>query len=1052
NAAGTTFTVNSAGANTFGGAFASPSGIGNLTKSGAGSLTLTNTSTYNGFTHIDNGTLILGVTNALPVTTPLRIGNANANVTSLDLNGFNQAVAGLQANPSATLASNISIFNNSPSGGTSTLTITGGILTFGGAIAPATVTLKDNNGGGSGVVALALTGGTTTFSGAAANNIFTYSGGTTISGTGTLNIDADAKLGTGGLNLNPGGTLQFASAGGVTLGAARTVTLGGGTFDTNGGNDAIASNMTGTSLVKAGVGTLTLTPAAANTYTGQTAIQNGTLVLGNSGALPAGTGLQLGSGANNTTLDVNGQNVTVSALSVIGSGTATILNNGGAAATVTFAGGTSTFTGVLSSGGTNPVNLTVGSGSLTLLKGGLGASATQTVTVNDGGTFGVKVVNPGDVLSLGTLNVGSGAGVSNLSFSLSGNPTTAPIAATNVAGSLAGTARINIANGAPALTAPVTFDLLTSVNPITNLGSFSLGTLPPRVLATLVTTPTSLRLNITAIDTIKWTGASPTNPTFWDVGTVGGDGFTPASGTPNWKQVTGGQVTVYTETSVPGDTVTFDGTATGPKTIDLRTALSPAAVTVDTAGGDYTFTSTTTGGLTGGMSLFKKNAGTLFVTNPTANTYTGGTFVQGGTVQIGGTSPATPGPGSLPLTPAGSAATLSGGGTLAFNLDAPFVLSGFVTDTDGTGVVNVLGNTVTLTNAANNWSTTNVSAGATLQVGDGSSNGSLVGNANNSGVLAFKPGLGGGAYPVNVGGAGGIVRSLGSQVTTLSGNITGGQSVQVNDTSTVILTGPANTFGGGITINPGTTLQVGDGTLSGSLPAASIPNNNGTLAFKPGPDGITFANVIGGTGAVQALANTTILTGVNAYGGTTTVAAGATLQLGDGTTTGAIAGNVTDNGTLVLKPAPGGATYGNAISGSGAVSLVGAGPFTFTTATTYSGGTTVPAGTTFNYGVANALPNAGTLSVDGTVNLNGLNAAIFGLTGAGTINLGSSSATVLTVNGSGTFNGVITGDGNLSKATNNSTQITLGNHNTYTGYTNVQNSDTVNIAVDNALP
>ena len=51
-----------------------------------------------------------------------------------------------------------------------------------------------------------------------------------------------------------------------------------------------------------------------------------------------------------------------------------------------------------------------------------------------------------------------------------------------------------------------------------------------------------------------------------------------------------------------------------------------------------------------------------------------------------------------------------------------------VTDTDATGVVNILGNTVTLTNGANNWSATNISAGATLQVGDGSAAGALLGN------------------------------------------------------------------------------------------------------------------------------------------------------------------------------------------------------------------------------------------------------------------------------------------------------------------------------------
>ena len=43
-----------------------------------------------------------------------------------------------------------------------------------------------------------------------------------------------------------------------------------------------------------------------------------------------------------------------------------------------------------------------------------------------------------------------------------------------------------------------------------------------------------------------------------------------------------------------------------------------------------------------------------------------------------------------------------------------------------------------------------------------------------------------------------------------------------------------------------------------------------------------------------------MLTGANTYTGGTTISAG-TLQIGNGGTTGSIAGNVTDNGTLVFN-------------------------------------------------------------------------------------------------------------------------------------------------------
>ena len=67
-------------------------------------------------------------------------------------------------------------------------------------------------------------------------------------------------------------------------------------------------------------------------------------------------------------------------------------------------------------------------------------------------------------------------------------------------------------------------------------------------------------------------------------------------------------------------------------------------------------------------------------------------------------------------------------------------------------------------------------------------------------------------------------------------------------------------------------------------------------------DALTYGGVITGTGALtQAAPARTILTGANTYTGGTTISAG-TLQIGNGGTTGSVAGNVVDNGVLGVQP------------------------------------------------------------------------------------------------------------------------------------------------------
>jgi fibronectin-binding autotransporter adhesin len=1071
------------------------------------SLLLNAQNTYVGPTFINNGSIILGVNNALPTTTALQIGNsggaANTFIDALDLNGKNQTVASLAASPEATGTTNsISIFNNSGAG-TSLLTVTGGTTTFGGANATGTVNLKDNNGNVGGIVALAVTGGTLTFGGTGS---YTYTGGTTLSGSGTLVIPADSYLGGGSLTVNTGGTLRFASAGGVSLAGTRTVTVGGGAFDTNSGNDTILSNISGTNFNKTGTGTLTLTPAVANTYTGTLSIQAGTVAVGNNSAIPSGTGISLGATTNSGVLDLNGNTVAVGALATSGTGNANnITNGGGSAATLNFNGGsgTSTFGGniLFGSAGTN---LVVNSGTLRLTgTGGTASSATAnggkliagagslgaatTVAVADNATFGASVVS-GPVVTIANLNVGTTATGGIVEFDINGNPTLAPL---NVTGTLtvpgAGNTGVTVVNGATALAVGNNIPLLTYGAVVGNLAGFQTGTitLPPRVVGTIDATSANaltnktIYLNISAIDTITWVG---NNGGIWNI-----------NNTVAWRTTTGNVATTYLESTPPGDSVNFNGSATGTKTVDIQSTVSPASLTVDTGGGNYTFTSTNTGHISGAVALTKIGSGTLFINNSTANDYTGGTAISSGTVQIDAA-------GSLPVATSGNSVTLSGGGALAFNKSSPFTFGGKIADTDATGQVKVLANTVTLTNAANSWGGgTSISSGATLQIGDGTLSGALLGAVTNAGTLIFNPAASGIVSPATVNGSGAsTVQSAGANPVTLSGNLIGsGMSLLVGGaTQTVTLTGSGNTYGGGTTINNGNTLAVGDLTSSGSLPSAGTLTDNGSLVFNPGASGIVVGSLIAGNGTVTVNggANITQLTNAaNSYTGRTTIQAG-TLSISSDGDLGTPPGSPTPNSLVMnnagsiliatssfginanrnlnvtatgvtIKVATGQTLTMNALmalstnnihfgdtSGTFNGTFVAAGvPNTGAATFTLDGGSTVRVDAPTITTLKAVLNNTSTFIVNNVIEtLDSL--ASTPTTTSVQINGASGSLLVTSTATSTTFNGVISGIGSFSKQ-GAGTTITLGNNNTYTGGTTISSASSgIKIAVDNALP
>ena len=351
----------------------------------------------------------------------------------------------------------------------------------------------------------------------------------------------------------------------------------------------------------------------------------------------------------------------------------------------------------------------------------------------------------------------------------------------------------------------------------------------------------------------------------------------------------------------------------------------------------------------------KAGPGTLTLTG--ANTYSGGTTVGAGRLQLGagGTT------GSI-------TGNVANNGILAFNRSDVVAFGGVIS---GTGSIqqNGIGTTVLVGDNTYSGGTT-VSAG-TLQLGAGGTTGSITGNVANNGILAFNR----------------------SDVVAFGGVISGTGSIQQNGIGTTVLVGD-NTYSGGTTVSAG-TLQLGAGGTTGSITGNVA--NNGILAFNRS-DVVAFGGVISGTGSIQQNGTgTTVLVGDNTYTGGTIINAGA-LQLGNGGTTGSIVGNVIDNGALIFNRSDA-VTFDGVISGTGNLVKLGSGTLTLPGTNTYTGATTVNGGSLI---VDGSIASANTL-----VNLGGLlgGSGVIGgnLVNSGGVSPGSSPGT-LTINGDYTQN------------------------------------------------
>ena len=248
---------------------------------------------------------------------------------------------------------------------------------------------------------------------------------------------------------------------------------------------------------------------------------------------------------------------------------------------------------------------------------------------------------------------------------------------------------------------------------------------------------------------------------------------------------------------------------------------------------------------------------------------------------------------------------------------------------------------------------------------------------------------------------------------TVSVSFGGNVPVSVTGGAVVSLSG-SNSYTGGTLIldgslnissaqNVGTgVVQIGRGTLNTTASTDFGSRDFFVSHAAAGINSNEFQSTIGGyvfgAGTLNKTGDgTLVLTGDSVQSGGVVIHDGA-VQIGNGSTTGSVAGNIVDNSQLTFNRSNN-LTFSGIISGTGDVTKLGAGILTFTNINTYTGQTFV---------------NAGTLTVDGAVS------------GAGGLVTVANGATL---NGSGFLNRNVTvsSGGSLAASLVITGQVTVSN-------------------------
>lgn len=749
------------------------------------------------------------------------------------------------------------------------------------------------------------------------NGFFGYSGNWTINSgvlVKTLRNGQNA-WGSGTITLNGGTIAEHQNFNGtwtnnITLQATSSSTI----------DDA---NSSGTRTLKlqgilSGTGNLTIAETGAanygvnggviltatNTLSGQVTIAaSGVLRVGGiagstNTSTDAGTSGTLGTATvvDNGTLTLSHSDAWTFANPISGSGAVTI---GGVTGTLVNSGGTQTVT--LSGTNTYTGTTTVGQGRLNLT-----GSLTSAINVQAAG----KISGTGSTTGLLTTIAGSG-------ISLAGGATTTSLTVNGV--TFSGATTVLFESNAIAGT---TYDVLTyGLGTVTNPGNLTVGW-----RGTLSDDTVNKKLVFTAA----------------------------ASGTRTWNTTTGTWATGSGTNFVEGDqkfygadSVVF-GDIASDSTITLSGRLAPTAITVSNSANRYTFTGTAgTADITGSGTLTKSNGGTLTIA--TQQSYTGGTTVNGGVLELTGGG--------------GSGGTIRGNATV--NAGAVLRLGtidalGFNNDATAVNTVNLVGGT--LTSAAGTNQTTTAKFYLTGGTINGTVNLDLF--SNNSSITTYAD-----ANPSTISVStmnlrqndtvfdvadGAAANDL--LISSVIGNGTGGNRAMIkNGSGTMKLTG-VNTFTGNVTVNGG-VLDLTDGVLySSAYNNTNIVtlNTGGTLRVNSfGYNASASLGQLSDYGARRVLNGGVIevISGTQSVGNNFNAGTnGGTFRYNPAVTsntltlTGNANSNISLSGPLTVETL-GNVTIGEVIDGTGSLTKTGANTLILTATNPYSGTTTVSDGT-----------------------------------------------------------------------------------------------------------
>jgi fibronectin-binding autotransporter adhesin len=452
---------------------------------------------------------------------------------------------------------------------------------------------------------------------------------------------------------------------------------------------------------------------------------------------------------------------------------------------------------------------------------------------------------------------------------------------------------------------------------------------------------------------------------------------------------------------------------------------------------------------TGSAAVEKVGTGTLTLDGPSS--YTGGTTLASGGLLAGnntalGTGGLSVASGTLFGSADGQPVSLANTVTLASGSETidttggDLTLTGAITETGGSAALTKTGTGSLILAADETYSGGTTISNGVFQLGNGGTSGSVLGNIVDNGMLNFDR-SDNVQFGQVVSGSGGVGQiGTGTLTLTAANSFTGAVNVAAGGTLAVSGSGSIATASG--------VQANGTFDISGATSGASIKSLSGAGAVNLGGQtltltqaGGTFSGTIGGAGGVTISSGNEVLTGSNSYTGTTHIATGSTLQLGNGGATGSIAGDVSNAGTLAINRT-GDVTIAGAVSGTGSIEKAGSGTLILSGDNSYSGGTIVTAGTLS----LTTDQSAGT----GTIMLaNGTALALAnGLDVTNALDI-SGKVSLIVANGSAVESGVLTGNGTYSLSGGGTLHLT-GNNSGFGG-TTVLSGLTVDLATDSAL-